>query len=66
MVPSTFRFGDQVSLLQHNKKSIKPCAKLDYQWLGPFVTNGKINDVTFHLDLPPQLQSHPIFHISIL
>ena len=39
---------------------------LKYQWLGPFVIHRKINDVTFRLDLHPQLQLYPIFHSSSL
>ena len=27
---------------------------------------GKINDVTFRLDLPPHMHLHPVFHVSPL
>ena len=27
---------------------------------------GKINDVAFHLDLPPHMHLHPVFHVSLL
>ena len=39
---------------------------LNYRQLGPFCINGKINDVTFRLDLPSQLRIHPVFHSSLL
>ena len=28
--------------------------------------SGKINDVTFRLDLPPHMHLHPVFHVSLL
>ena len=34
--------------------------------MGPFRIIGKINDVAFRLDLPPQLRIHPVFHSSLL
>ena len=39
---------------------------MDYRQLGPFCIIEKINDVTFRLDLPPQLRLHPVFHSSLL
>ena len=39
---------------------------MDYRRLGPFRIIGKINDVAFRLDLPPQLRIHPVFHSSLL
>ena len=39
---------------------------MDYRRLGPFRIIGKINDVTFRLDLPPQLRIHPVFHSNSL
>ena len=47
-------------------KTTRPCKKLDYQRLGPFVINGKFNDVAFQLDLPPHMRIHQVFHISLL
>ena len=47
-------------------KTTRPCDKLDYQWLDPFVIIARINDATFRLDLPPHLQIHPVFHSSLL
>ena len=47
-------------------KTTRPCDKLDYWRLGPFRINGKFNDVTFCLDILPQLRIHPVFHSSLL
>ena len=65
-IPSCFDIGDRVWLLRRHIKTTRPCDKLDYRRLGPFRINGKINDVTFCLDLPPQLRIHPVFHSSLL
>jgi hypothetical protein len=65
-IPSSFAIGDRVWLLRRHIKTTRPCDKLDYRRLGPFRITGKINDVTFRLDLPPQLQIHPVFHCSLL
>jgi hypothetical protein len=65
-LPSGFKIGDRVWLLRGHIKTTRPCEKLDYRRLGPFCIIGKINDVTFRLDLPPQLQIHPMFHSFLL
>ena len=39
---------------------------MHYRRLGPFHIIGKINDVTFLLDLPPQQRIHLIFHSSLI
>ena len=54
-LPSSFDIGDRVWLLRRHIKTSRSCDKLLYQWLGPFVIDGKINDVNFRLDLAPQL-----------
>jgi transposase InsO family protein len=65
-LPHTFRIGDRVWLLRRNVKTTRPCAKLDYQRLGPFVISAQINDVAYRLDLPSHLRLHPVFHCSLL
>ena len=62
---TTFQVGDQVWLLQGSIKTTRPCYKLDYQRFSPYVISGKINDVTFRLDLP-HIGLHPVFHVSLL
>ena len=65
-LPSSFAIGDRVWLLRRHIKTTRPCDKLDYRRLGPFRITGKVNDVTFRLDLPPHLRIHPVFHSSLL
>ena len=61
-----FRIGDHVWLLRRNVKTTRPCDKLDYQRLGPFIISHQINDVAFRLDLPPHMHLHLVFHVSLL
>jgi hypothetical protein len=53
-------------LLRHHIMTTRPCDKLDYQRLGPFVITERINDATFGLDLPATLRRHPVFHSFLL
>ena len=52
--------------LPHNVKTTRPCNKLDYQRLGPYLITKQINEVPFQLDLPPYICLHPVFHVSRL
>ena len=61
-----FNIGDRVWLLRRHIKTTGPCQKLDYRRLGSFRIIGKINNVAFRLDLPPQLRIHPVFRSSLL
>ena len=61
-----FRIEDRVWLLRRNVKTTRPSDKLDYQRLSPFIISNQINDVAFHLDLPPHMHLHPVFHVSLL
>ena len=61
-----FQVGDRVWLLRHNVKTTRPCNKLDYQRLGPYLITKQINEVAFQLDLPPHMRLHPVFHVSLL
>ena len=65
-VEPKFQIGDRVWLLRRNVKTTRPCEKLDYQRLGPFMISHKINDVAFRLQLPPDMKLHPVFHVSLL
>ena len=64
--PPFLAMGDRVWLLRHHIKTTRPCDKLNYRRLGPFRITGKVNDVTFRLDLPPRLHIHSVFHSSLL
>jgi hypothetical protein len=61
-----FQVGDRVWLLRRNLKTTRPCDKLDYQRLGPFMISHKIKDVAFRLELPHHMNLHPMFHVSLL
>ena len=65
-VPSPFKIGDHVWILRRHIKTTRPCAKLDYQRLGPFIITEWVNDATFRIDLPAHLRLHPVFHSSLL
>ncbi|TPX37422.1 hypothetical protein SmJEL517_g00640 [Synchytrium microbalum] len=61
-----FKERDLVWMYTKNLASDRPSLKLDYKKIGPFRIKEKINEVTFHLDLPPALHIHPIVHVSLL
>jgi hypothetical protein len=65
----TFKVGDQVLLSTDHLKLIgsdKRTPKLTYKYLGPFKVKRVVNDNAYELDLPPQLQIHPVLNISRL
>lgn len=68
--PRTFQVGDAVFLkLQpyiQSSVATRACHKLSFRFFGPFKIISKINDVAFKLELPPQAQVHPVFHVSQL
>ena len=53
-------------MLRHHIKTTRPCAKLDYQRLGPFLITTRINDATFRLNVLAHMRLHPVFHSSLL
>jgi hypothetical protein len=57
--------GDKVWLLRCNLKTNRPCDKLDFRCLGPFLVVKQINDIAFCLELPPSMKIHLVFHISL-
>jgi hypothetical protein len=39
---------------------------LDYKLIGPYTILEKVGSRAYKLDLPPSVQLHPVFHISLL
>ena len=61
-----FKIGDKVWLLRRNIKTKRPCDKLDYRRLGPFLVQKQINPVAYRVELPATMKVHPVFHVSLL
>ena len=65
----SFAVGDQVLLSTEHLKltgADKRTPKLTYKFLGPFKIKRVVNANAYELDLPPQLQIHPVLNISRL
>ena len=57
--------GDQVWLEGKNLHNKGTCKLLPKQY-GPFTIKEKIGTVTYHLDLPPLMKIHNVFHVDLL
>jgi hypothetical protein len=53
-------------LLRQNIQTKRPSRKLDYQRLGPFKIILQVNLISYRLELPPTINIHPVFHVSLL
>ena len=42
------------------------CKKFKQRYIGPYLITHKISDQAYQLELPDELQCHPVFHISKL
>ena len=58
--------GDRVWLRRDHITTQRPSAKLDDRRLGPFTVLSAVGTRAFHLDLPPSMTIHPVFHVSLL
>ena len=58
--------GDQVFINTQNIRSTRPSKKLDYKFISPYPITKAINEVTYWVDLPKDLQIHNTFHCSLL
>ena len=53
-------------LLSSNISTQRPCKKLDWKRLGPYLVSERIGTQAYRLQLPPSLKVHPVFHVSLL
>jgi hypothetical protein len=58
--------GDRVWLRWKHVKTTRPSGKLDYKLIGPHTILERVGSRAYKLDLPPSIQLHPVFHISLL
>lgn len=65
-----FQVGDQVLLSTEHLKMTGVAAtrspKFTYKYIGPFKVKRVVNANAYELDLPPQLQIHPVLNVSRL
>jgi len=64
--PPEINVNDFVWLSLKNIKTKRPSKKLDSLHAGPFKVLRKLSEVTYHLELPPTMKIHPVFHVSLL
>jgi hypothetical protein len=64
--PYKFAVGNKVWLQAKQIKVHQQSAKLGPKQLGPFTITEVRSDVDYHLDLPPVLKIHDVFHVDRL
>src|SRR3954449_13054919 len=66
----SFSVGDQVLLssshIHLESQAQHPSRKLQARFIGPYTILAKVSPVTYKLELPPSLNIHPVFHVSLL
>ncbi|CAA7023600.1 unnamed protein product [Microthlaspi erraticum] len=65
----TFERGDMVYLkvaAQKWKHRFGKIGKLAVRYIGPYKIIGKVGIVAYRLELPPEMNLHPVFHVSML
>jgi hypothetical protein len=66
MAPPDFQVGDLVMIDARNMKTKRPSKKLDHKKIGPVKIVKRIGTRAFRVDLPPTIQVHNVFHVSML
>jgi Integrase zinc binding domain/Chromo (CHRromatin Organisation MOdifier) domain/Integrase core domain len=61
-----FSEGEKVMLSTKNLHFRGGSKKLAPRFIGPFIIEKKISDVSYRLSLPPEMRIFPVFHISLL
>ncbi|CAB1337861.1 unnamed protein product [Coregonus sp. 'balchen'] len=61
-----FSPGDRVWHSTRNLPLRLPCRKLSLRFVGPFKALRRVNEVTYHLQLPADYRINPTFHVSLL
>jgi hypothetical protein len=66
----SFSVGDQVLLSSSHihlaSQAQRPSRKLQARFIGPYPILAKVSPVAYKLELPPSLNIHPVFHVSLL
>ena len=66
----SFSVGDQVLLSSYHihlaSQAQRPSRKLQARFIGPYPIIAKVSPVAYKLELPPSLNVHPVFHVSLL
>jgi hypothetical protein len=66
MEPPKFKKGDLVMIDSRNMKTKRPAKKLDHKKIGPVKIVKNIGTHAFRVELPPTMQIHDVFHVSLL
>ena len=61
-----FSPGDRVWLSSRNQRLLLPCRKLSPRFVGLFKVPRRVNELTYHLQLPADYCFNPAFHVSLL
>ena len=64
--PVEYQVGDKVWVSTKNLPQLAACTKFEPRFRGPFPIVEKIGKVAYKLKLPPTLNCHPVFHVSLL
>lgn len=62
-----YKVDDLVWLSTQNLQRARPAEKFDHRFDGPFrISRVFKNPLVVQLDLPPEMQVHPVFHVNLL
>ncbi|HEX8609391.1 MAG TPA: reverse transcriptase domain-containing protein [Pedobacter sp.] len=64
--PPVYNVGDKVWLMRRFIQTTRPSGKLDYKKLGKYEILERVGTHAYKLKLPPSMEIHPVFHVSLL